>query len=132
LASQMAVEALKHGAYAVGSLAFGDVRGAGQHAAAAAAFAGVAAVAATTAKALGGGGATASGGANATGGASAGGASGGSSNGGGSSSGNGKPGKDTFMVIITDPFMEGSPTYRQELARRTISRANGGTGWSDD
>jgi hypothetical protein len=131
LASQMAVEALKHGAYAIGSLAFGDVRGAGQHAAAAAAFAGVAAVAATTAKALGGGGATAGGGANATGGAGAGGG-GGSSSSGGSSSGNGKPGKDTYVVVYTDAFAEGSPSYKQEIAQRAVRKAVGGTGWSDD
>jgi hypothetical protein len=59
LATSLAVESLKHGAYALGSLAFGDIRGAGQHGAAAAAFGAGAAAAAVAAKQLGGSGGSA-------------------------------------------------------------------------
>jgi hypothetical protein len=63
LATSLAVESLKHGAYALGSLAFGDIRGAGQHGAAAAAFGAGAVAAAAAAKQLGGsGGSTPAGG----------------------------------------------------------------------
>lgn len=60
-AIELGVQALKHGAFAIGSLAFGDLRGAAQHGQAAAMF-GIAAVAAAAgAKQLGGGGASAGG-----------------------------------------------------------------------
>lgn len=53
LASQMAIEALKEGAYALGSLAIGDYSGAAAHGLAAAEFAAGAAAAAIAAKELG-------------------------------------------------------------------------------
>lgn len=56
LSIQMAMEALKHGAFAIGSLAFGDFRGAATHGKAAAAFAAGAAISAVAAKGLAGGG----------------------------------------------------------------------------
>lgn len=56
LAIQAAMQALHHGAFALGHLAFGDMIGAGRHGKAAAAFAGVAVVASAAAKAMGGGG----------------------------------------------------------------------------
>jgi hypothetical protein len=56
IAVQMAMEALKHGAYALGSLAFGNFAGASMHGKAAAGFAAGAVVAAAAAKALHSGG----------------------------------------------------------------------------
>jgi hypothetical protein len=53
LAVQMEIEALKHAAYALGSLAFGDFSGAGRHAIAAAAFAAGGIAAGFAAKELG-------------------------------------------------------------------------------
>lgn len=55
LAVQMSIEALKHGAYALGSLAFGDFRGAAQHGQAALAFGAGAAIAAVSAREFGSG-----------------------------------------------------------------------------
>ncbi len=124
LASQMAVEALKHGAYAIGSLAFGDFRGAGQHAAAAAAFGGAAAAAAVASKSLGGGGANASAGA---GGGSAG-ANGGVSTSGSSSGGNvgkseGSDSKRPIFVLVGDSFSQDSPRMRQTRAQEAVDKA---------
>jgi hypothetical protein len=53
VASQMAIEALKHGAFALGSLAFFDFAGAAKHGAAAAAFGAGAVTAAAAARKLG-------------------------------------------------------------------------------
>jgi hypothetical protein len=122
LASQMAVEALKHGAYAIGSLAFGDVRGAGQHAAAAAAFGGAAAAAAVAAKSLGGGGGQASGGGSGGGG---GGGSGGSP--GGNATGPGNVGKAAdsrpIILVVGEHFSDDSPRQRRIKAEETVQRA---------
>lgn len=52
LASEFAIQALKHGAYALGSLAFGNFAGAAKHAAAAAAFTAAAAATGLAARAL--------------------------------------------------------------------------------
>lgn len=54
VASQMAIESLKHGAFAIGNLAFGNAAGAATHAAAAAAFGAGAIAAAAAARQLGG------------------------------------------------------------------------------
>jgi hypothetical protein len=82
VASQMAIEGLKHGAFAIGSAAFGDFAGSARHAAAAAAFGAGAIAAAAAARKLGSNAATDQ----KSAGASAGGASvgGGYQNGGGS------------------------------------------------
>jgi hypothetical protein len=121
LASQMAVEALKHGAYALGSLAFGDYRGAAQHGQAAAAF-GVAAVAAgAAAKSMGGSGASGAG-------ASSG---GGSASASGGTQGNGGDGKDkgggthTPIIVYGDSFADDSPRMRQLRAERLVKQATG-------
>ncbi len=74
-AVQLSIEALKHGAFAIGALAFGDIAGAAVHGKAAVAFAAGAAAAAVAAKELGGGGSAAP----APGGGGAGGAAGASS-----------------------------------------------------
>lgn len=55
LASEALMQALRHGAYALGSLAFGDVKGATVHGIAAAKWGGVAVAAGIAAKGLGGG-----------------------------------------------------------------------------
>jgi hypothetical protein len=116
LASQMAVEALKHGAYAIGSLAFGDVRGAGQHAAAAAAFGGAAAAAAVASKSLGGGGAPQS--ATASGGSAAS-TTGGSGGAGAPSGSSSRP----VYVLVGDSFSEDSPRMRASRAQAAMERA---------
>ncbi len=123
LASQMAVEALKHGAYAIGSLAYGDLRGAGTHAAAAAAFGGAAAAAAVAAKQFGGsgaGGAYGGAGAGASGGGSGGGkAAGGGGNGsGGKDSGNARP-----ITVIVGDYFNGDERRRRQVADEAIERA---------
>jgi hypothetical protein len=122
LASQMAVEALKHGAYAIGSLAFGDFRGAGQHAAAAAAFGSGAAAAAVAAKSLGGSaGATASGGA-ASAGASGGGGKGASgASGGGSSEGSND--KRPIVVVVGDHFSHMSNRQKAIYSQEAVDKA---------
>jgi len=56
VAIQMAIESVKHAAFAIGHAAFGDISGATKHGAAAAAFAAGAVVAGAGAKLLGGGG----------------------------------------------------------------------------
>lgn len=118
VANQMAVEALKHGAYAIGSLAFGDIAGAGRHAAAAAAFTLGAGAAAVAAKELGSGGAKVV--APASGGA---GASGGSSSGGGS--GSGSSGQNQYIIVYSEPFVSESNRMRQLDADRLVRRALG-------
>jgi hypothetical protein len=122
LASQMAVEALKHGAYAIGSAAFGDFRGAGQHAAAAAAFGSGAAAAAVAAKSLGGSaGATASGGA-ASAGASGGGGKGASgASGGGSSEGSND--KRPIVVVVGDHFSHMSNRQKAIYSQEAVDKA---------
>jgi hypothetical protein len=123
LASQMAVEALKHAAYGIGSLAFGDLSGAGRHAAAAAAFGGAAVAAGAAAKALGSGGG---------GGASGGGGGGGSSSAGGSGSSGGSvsgpSGSDSeksrpVYILVGDSFSEDSPRMRQIRANEAMEKA---------
>lgn len=129
LANQMAVEALKHGAYALGSLAFGDIRGAGQHAAAAAAFGVGAAAAAVAAKEMGGSAAPKpAGGAGA--GASGGGASGGGASTGGGN-GNGKPGTTTIIYAYGDPFANDSARARSREAERMVRKVTGGNAGQD-
>ncbi len=128
LASQMAVEALKHGAYAIGSAAFGDFAGAGKHAAAAAAFGAGAAAAAVAAKSLGG----SAGGTSGAGGGGGGGGRGGSNeviN--ASGTGTRVGGSNQMIVVYADPFAEGTPGTRRRNAQKVINRARGGHDWED-
>lgn len=130
LASQMLVESLKHGAYAIGSLAFGDVRGAGQHAAAAAAFGAGALAAGVAAKQLGGGGATTA----ASSGASAGSGAGGDSRDHRGSGGSGglASQRESIVVVYTDPFATGSGRTKRHEASKVIGRALGrGESWRE-
>ncbi len=115
LAIQMTVEALKHGAYALGSLAFGDLRGAATHGKAAAAFAAGAVVAAGAAKALHGGGSV---------GAGAGAAV---PIGGAGSSAPQYQGQQQ-VVVIGDSFGDNTPRRRAENFRRRYKEAIGGVG----
>lgn len=130
LASQMLVESLKHGAYAIGSLAFGDARGAGQHAAAAAAFGAGALAAGVAAKQLGGGGATTA----ASSGASAGSGAGGDSRDHRGSGGFGglASQRESIVVVYTDPFATGSGRTKRHEASKVIGRALGrGESWRE-
>lgn len=110
LAKELGIQALKHGAYALGSLAFMDFRGAGQHAAAAAAF-GVGAVAA--------GGAAhylqparSSGSASIPSGAQA-----------GNNLGRGSGGAQTNVWVLGEHWDDLNPREREASARRFLSRA---------
>ena len=113
---QMAMESLKFGAYAIGSLAMGDAKGAALYGASAAKFAAGAAVAAVAAKALGSSGASAGVG----GGASGGGASAGS--GGGQQQGNAQ------IIAYGDSFADDSPRQRQLKAARVYAKVRGTSG----
>jgi hypothetical protein len=133
LASQLMVESLKHGAYAIGSLAFGDVAGAARHAAAAAVFGTGAVTAATVARSLGGH-------ASAAPGASG---SGGSSSGTSSGAGTADSGPDVrdhrtnaptggpMYFIVGEHFSQESPRQKAIDAEDTIRRALGGSGSRD-
>jgi hypothetical protein len=109
-AGQMLSQSLLHGAYAVGSLAFGDVRGAAQHGKAAALFAAGAVATGTIAKALGGGAAPGGGAGapapNVTGGAS---------------SSSAAP-RQT-IVVLGDSYDDMTPRQRKERATRSIQAA---------
>lgn len=112
IAIQMAIEAIKHGAYAIGSLAMGNFAGAALHGKAAAGFAAGAVAASVAAKGL------------------ASGASGGS----GSApsaprmvSTSPQATQGTAAVIVYgDQFAEDSPHDRQLKAKRMVDRALGG------
>jgi hypothetical protein len=108
VAAQMAVEALKHGAYAIGSLAWGDMKGAALHGKSAAMFAAGAAGAAIAAKSLGGSANTPT--ATAPGAPTSGG-----SGGGGSS--------PDRIIVVGDHFAEQTPRARAQTARNLVSRA---------
>lgn len=112
LASQMLIESLKHGAYALGSLAFGDVGGAAKHGVAALAFGAGAAAAAVAAKALGGSATPATSGPrasapNVTGPAAA------------------AAGPTGGIVVIGDSFADDTPRMKQLRAQRLIAMAIG-------
>lgn len=117
LAIQMTVEAIKHGAYALGSLAFGDAKGAASHGMAAAKFAAGAVIATGLAKGMYGagwaGGESAGAGANpgapSTGGAPA----------------AMQPAAPTHVVVYEDSFADASAHERQLRAERTIRRVSG-------
>lgn len=110
LAVQMSMEALKHGAYALGSLAFGDFRGAAQHGQAAGLFAVGAAAAAVAAREFGTGAkAPAAGGRapNVTG-----------ARGGGTR-------EPERIIVYSDAFAEDNARGRQLQAERMVQRAYG-------
>jgi hypothetical protein len=126
LASQMAIESLKHGAYAIGSLAFGDVRGAGQHAAAAAAFGAGAAAAAVAARSLGGGGGSGSDQRGAGAGGRGGRGDGGSVNTNGGRDHRGDGGSEStrpIVMIVGSSFDDLTPRQRRQKAEETFERA---------
>lgn len=110
LAVQMSIEALKHGAYALGSLAFGDFRGAAQHGQAALAFGAGAALAAVTAREFGSGAKSAP--------------SAKAPNVSGGGGGGGARGPER-IIVYGDSFAEDSPRGRQRQAKRMIARAQG-------
>ena len=112
---QMAMEALKHGAYAIGALAMGDAKGAALHGTSAAKFAAGAIVAAGAAKALG------------SSGASAGSGPGAPSLGGGAGGSQPQPGTQT-IIAYGDSFAEDSPRQRLLRAGRIVSRVRGTSG----
>lgn len=116
IAIQMAMEALKHGAYAIGALAMGDAKSAALHGTSAAKFAAGAIVAAGAAKALGSSG-------------SAPGVGGGAS-GGGASAGTSAPAQSGTQTIIAygDSFADDSPRQRILRAGRILSRVSGTSG----
>lgn len=126
LASQMAIEALKHGAYALGSLAFLDFRGASQHGAAAAAFGAGSIAAAVAARQLGAGGTQYGKGAGAAAGSGSGG--GGARAGGRNESGGGGSGGRDVIIAYADPYADDSPRARLLQANRIVSRALGSHG----
>lgn len=134
LSSQMAVEALKHSAYALGSLAFGDVRGAGQHAIAAAQFGAGAAAAAVAAKSLGGGGASVDG-RDHRGAESAGRGGGGSVNSAGMGGGDhrlgGSNSQRPIIFVLGEQFGHMDARQRQLEAEKKARRAFGAAGFED-
>lgn len=117
LSAQLAIEALKEGAYAVASLIpgpFFNPAAAAGHAAAALKFGAAAAAAAVTARAMGKGG-TQYGGSSSGGGASGG--SGGSSDG---SNGGAAQHQTVNYYIVGDSYAEDSPRMRQRNAERVV------------
>lgn len=113
LAIQMATESIKHGAYAIGSLAFGDVRGAAMHGKAALAFGLGATAAAVAAKGLhSGGGSGPSAGASPAAPQSYGGGSGSSP-------------QPERIIVYGDSFAEETARGKQQRARRMVTRALG-------
>ena len=109
-AVDMLSEALRHGAYAIGSLAFGDVKGAALHGTAAAKFAAGAVGLGVLAKALGGGSTTASAG------------------GGGAAPVLSSPAQSgapprPVTVILGDEFAQDSPRRRQQRAALSLEAA---------
>lgn len=125
LASELAIQALKHGAYAIGSLAFGDVRGAALHGTASAQFAAGSIAAMAAARAMGHGGADYGGG---TGGRGSPSSAAPQHYSGGSGSANDN--KETIVYVVGDAFdTETDPRRRQANAERLlrgVSRKRGG------
>jgi hypothetical protein len=114
LAAELAMQALRHGAYALGSLAFGDVRGATAHGIAAAKFAAGAAVTAVVAREMGHGG-TDYGKQPGTGGAGA------ASPVAPRAPANSNSGQQSIVYVVGDPFdTETNPRRRQNSARKLV------------
>lgn len=109
LAVQMAIEALKHGAYALGSLAMGNIAGAKLHGVAALKFAAGAVAAGAAAATLGSSSPSTGGGSSTLGVPDAAGGRGG-----------GGP-----IIVYGDSFAEDSPRMRQRRAQKVVSLALG-------
>jgi hypothetical protein len=121
---QMAVEAIKEGAYALGHLAIGDFGGAAAHGAAAAEFAAGAVLAGVVAHELGAGGSS---------GPTKGGAGAGSGGGGyGSSGGSSAPQQRQTVIVIGEAFAESTPRMRQLQAEQLVKRAGIGNSSVED
>jgi hypothetical protein len=118
LALEMAVQAIRHGAFALGSLAFGDVKGAATHGIAAAKFGAGALAAGIAAKALGAGGNGASSGAGAAAGPGSGAPAAGA--------GGGAP--TTIIIATGNDFSEDSPRARTHKARQLVRTAQAQAG----
>lgn len=131
VASQMLVESLKHAAFALGSLAFGDFSGAARHGAAAAAFGSGAGVAAIAARELGGGGGGASHGASAGAGGGAGASVPTSYSAGGPGGASTLGAGSAPIIVVGSAFAYDSPRSQQRIARRLVQEAGlGGPGVS--
>ena len=112
-AVDMLSESLRHGAYALGSLAFGDVKGAALHGTAAVKFAAGAVGLGLLAKGLGGSSTTAAG------------ASGGAAPTGGSIAGQ-QSSSRPITILLGDEMAADSPRRRQQRAAYTIEQAKRG------
>lgn len=111
IAVQMAMESLKHGAYAIGNLAFGNLAGAATHGKAALAFAAGAAMTATVAREFGGGGgATASGGGGRVGAPNVGGGGGGNAQ------------TTERIIVYGDAMTDSGPREQALYAERMLKR----------
>lgn len=122
MASEMGVKAIQHGAMAVGSLAFGDVRGAAQHGQAAAMFAGGAILAGGAAKLAGAGSAPS------TAGAAGVGRAGRTDHRGQSGTGRSRDdvgsGGSTRVVLLDEHYSQLSPRHREALLRERMRRSD--------
>lgn len=114
LAVQMTIEALKHGAYAIGSVAMGNFAGAALHGKAAAGFALGAGAAAVAAKGLIGGGSPATGGGYAPSAPNTSIGSGGSGSAG-----------HNITIVYGDSFAQNNPHEQQLQAERMVARGFG-------
>ncbi len=121
LASQMLVESLKHGAYALGSLAFWDLPGAAKHGAAAAGFGAGAVAAGLAAKAMGAGGPPPGSGGGGGGGAQA--AIGGSGSMAGIGGSSAQGGDRSVTIVMGSDFAGMGALERREKIGRTIEEA---------
>ncbi len=124
LASQMLVESLKHAAYALGSLAFGDLAGAARHGAAAAEFAAGAVIAGVAAKEMGGAGGSTS----ASGGGGGKGASGGASAPSFLTPGIGTQTQGDKIIVYADSYADDSPRMKVLKAQKLLALAGVGNG----
>jgi len=109
LAGEAALQALRHGAYAIGSLALGDGAAAAKHGIAALKWTGVAVAASVIGKATNSAGAS---NANAAAGI-----------GGGRGSSGGDRGQTSLTVVMGDQFAGDSPRYVARKVRRNINNA---------
>src|SRR5690606_32196315 len=120
VANQMLVESLKHAAYAVGNLAFGNFSAAGTHAAASAAFGAGALTAGAIAREMGAGGVRIGAGGGGYSGRSV------SAGSGARSSGGGQAGPVNTVIAIGTGFGELSYLEQRQLLGRAINRGKQG------
>ncbi len=123
LAADLAIQALKHGAYAIGSLAFGDARGASLHGVAAAQFAAGSVAAAVAARAMGHGGTDYGKQSGAGGGAGS-----ASPVGPRAPANNNAPAQSSVVYVVGDPFdTETNPRRRLSNAQKVLRSVSGNT-----